>query len=180
MGGSLRAESTKGIGTVFYVDIEFKYKSVEMIERAAAPVKEACDFSGIVILLAEDNELNREIAYEFLEMANARVECAADGVEAFKKFRDSDPGHFDIILMDMQMPRWDGLEATRNIRALDRPDAKRITIIAVTANAYFEDEQKCLEAGMDDHIAKPLDIQEFYKKVKKHLISKIKEGEYND
>lgn len=180
MGGSIRAESTKGIGTVFYVDIEFKYKSVEMIEQAAAPVKETCDFSGFVILLAEDNELNREIAYEFLEMANARVECAADGVEAFKKFRDSDPGHFDIILMDMQMPRWDGLEATRNIRALDHPDAKRITIIAVTANAYFEDEQKCLEAGMDDHIAKPLDIQEFYKKVKKHLISKIKEGEYND
>lgn len=181
MGGSIRAESTRGIGTVFYVDIEFRCKPAGVIEQAVAPVKETCDFSGIVILLAEDNELNREIAYEFLEMANARTECAVDGVEAFEKFRDSDPGHFDIILMDMQMPRWDGLEAARNIRALDHPDAKSIPIIAVTANAYFEDEQKCLEAGMNDHIAKPLDIQEFYTKVKKYLAKKIKEeGGYHD
>ena len=167
MGGSIRAESAKGVGTVFFVDIEFKCKSAGMIEQAADSVNETCDFSGIVILLAEDNELNREIACEFLKMANARVECAVDGLEAFEKFRDSAPGYFDIILMDMQMPRWDGLEAARNIRALDHPDAKRIPIIAVTANAYFEDEQKCLESGMNDHIAKPLDIQEFYKKVKK-------------
>lgn len=180
MGGTVRAESTKGVGTAFYVDIEFKCKSAGMPEQAAAPVMEICDFSGTVILLAEDNELNREIAYEFLEMANARVECAADGVEAFEKFRDSDPGHFDVILMDMQMPRWDGLEASRNIRALNHPDAKRIPIIAVTANAYFEDEQKCLEAGMDDHIAKPLDVQEFYKKVKKYLFNGIQEGESHD
>lgn len=180
MGGTIRAESTQGVGTSFYVDIEFKCKSAGMTEQAAAPVKETCDFSGTVILLAEDNELNREITCEFLEMVNARVECAVDGVDAFEKFRDSEPGHFDIILMDMQMPRWDGLEAARNIRALDHPDAKRIPIIAVTANAYFEDEQKCLEAGMNDHIAKPLDIQEFYKKVKKYLFKEIKEGENYD
>ena len=113
-------------------------------------------------------------------MANASVECVADGVEAFEKFRDSGPGHFDVILMDMQMPRWDGLEAARNIRALDRPDAKKIPIIAVTANAYFEDEQKCLKAGMNDHIAKPLDVQEFYEKVKKYLYNDIQEGENHD
>lgn len=113
-------------------------------------------------------------------MANARVECAADGIDAFEKFRDSEPGHFDAILMDMQMPRWDGLEAARNIRALDHPDAKRIPIIAVTANAYFEDEQKCLEAGMNDHIAKPLDVEEFYHKVKKYLFNGIQDGESHD
>ena len=180
MGGTVRAESTKGVGTVFYVDFEFKCKSAGMPEQAAVPVMETCDFSKTVILLAEDNELNREIAYEFLVMANARVECAADGIDAFEKFRDSEPGHFDAILMDMQMPRWDGLEAARNIRALDHPDAKRIPIIAVTANAYFEDEQKCLEAGMNDHIAKPLDVQEFYHKVKKYLFNGIQDGESHD
>ena len=82
--------------------------------------------------------------------------------------------------MDMQMPRWNGVEATRNIRALDHPDAKRIPIIAVTANAYFEDEQKCLEAGMNDHIAKPLDVQEFYKKVEKYFIIGKQERENHD
>ena len=111
-----------------------------------------------------------------MKMANARVECAVDGVEAFERFRNSPLGYFSVILMDMQMPRWNGLEATRQIRALDRPDAKTVPIIAVTANAYFEDEQKCLEAGMNDHIAKPLDLQEFYKKVMKYLRNEKKEG----
>ena len=78
------------------------------------------------------------------------------------------------------MARWDGLEAAWNLRALDRPDAKKIPIIAFTANAYFEDEQKCLKAGMNDHIAKPLDVQEFYEKVKKYLYNDIQEGENHD
>lgn len=169
MGGSIRVESVKGAGTTFYVDVGFKYRSTEQAVQAAEPVQEACDLSGLAILLAEDNELNREIAAEFLKMANAQVECAVDGVEAFEMFRDSGQRHFDLILMDMQMPRWDGLEATRQIRALDRTDAKDIPIIAVTANAYMEDERKCLQAGMNDHVAKPLDMQEFYQKVKKYL-----------
>lgn len=174
MGGSIRVESAKGAGTTFFVDVSFKGKTAEQAVQAAAPVREACDLTGIVILLAEDNELNREIAAEFLNMANARVECAVDGVDAFELFRDSGERHFDLILMDMQMPRWDGLEATRRIRALDRADAKDVPIIAVTANAYLEDEQKCLQAGMNDHVAKPLDMQEFYQKVKKYLNIEIK------
>lgn len=180
MGGTIRAESVKGTGSTFYVDIEFKCKSGGQAEQDIELAQDLCDLSGITILLAEDNELNREIADEFLKMANAQVECAADGMDAFEQFRDSTQGHFDIILMDMQMPRWNGLEATRQIRALDRADAGAVPIIAVTANAYFEDEQKCLEAGMNDHIAKPLDMQEFYKKVKKYLYNEMKEGEHHD
>lgn len=175
MGGVLRVESEMGVGTTFYVDVNFKYKSGETRESVEEETQEVCDLTGVVILLAEDNELNREIAAEFLKMANAQVECAADGVDAFEKFRDSEAGRYDIILMDMQMPRWDGLEATRQIRKLDRPDAAAVPIIAVTANAYFEDEQKCLEAGMNDHVAKPLEMQDFYQKVKKYLWHENKE-----
>lgn len=180
MGGSIRAESTKGAGTTFYVDIEFKFKSGGQIGSVDESVSEPCNLSGTVILMAEDNELNREIAAEFLGIANAKVDCAVDGMEAFEKFNASPVGYYDVILMDMQMPGWDGIESTRHIRALDRPDSKTVPIIAVTANAYMEDEQKCLNAGMNDHIAKPLDLQEFYKKVKKYLFNKIKEGEHHD
>lgn len=180
MGGSIRAESAKGAGTTFYVDIEFKFKSGRQIEPVDESVSDVCNLSGTVILLAEDNELNREIAVEFLGMANARVECAVDGREAFEKFNHSPVGYYDVVLMDMQMPRWDGIEATRHIRALERPDSKTVPIIAVTANAYLEDEQKCLDAGMNDHIAKPLDLQEFYSKVKKYLFNEIKEGEHHE
>ena len=180
MGGSIRVESTKGAGTTFYVDVSLKYQAGEQAASAAASAQEACDLTGIMILLAEDNNLNREIASEFLQMANAQVECAVDGVDAYERFRDSQKGYFDLILMDMQMPRWDGLEATRQIRALDRGDAKSVPIIAVTANAYFEDEQKCMQAGMNDHVAKPLDMQEFYKKVKQYLIIDTKGAAKDD
>lgn len=166
MGGSIRAESAKGIGTTFYVDIEFRFKSAGTSEQVDESVSDTCNLSGTIILLAEDNEINREIAVEFLEMANASVECAVDGKEAFQRFHDSPVGYYDVILMDMQMPGWDGIESTRHIRALDRPDSKTVPIIAVTANAYMEDEQNCLDAGMNDHIAKPLDLQEFYRKLK--------------
>lgn len=180
MGGSIRVESAKGVGTTFYVDVSLKYQTGEQAVPAAAAAQETCDLTGIVILLAEDNELNREIASEFLQMANAQVECAVDGVDAYEKFRDSKEGYFDLILMDMQMPRWDGIESTRQIRALDRADAKSVPIIAVTANAYFEDEQKCLQAGMNDHVAKPLDMQEFYKKVKRYLTINLKEADEDE
>lgn len=180
MGGTIRVESTKGVGTAFYVDISFKYQSAEQPEQAAKVAQKACDLTGIVILLAEDNELNREISAEFLKMANAQVECAVDGVEAFEKFRDSPEGGFDLILMDMQMPRWDGLEATKQIRGLSRVDAKTVPIIAVTANAFFEDEQKCLQAGMNDHVAKPLNMQAFYEKLNKYLDIETKEVGENE
>ena len=168
MGGSIRVESKKGAGTTFFVDFVLQYH-LTLQEDNAEPEQETCDLSGMKILLVEDNELNREIAEEFLLMANAGVECAVDGLDAYEKFRDSEPGRYDLILMDMQMPRWDGLYATQQIRALDRIDAKDIPIIAVTANAYLEDGQRCLEAGMNDRVTKPLDIKEFYQKVKRYL-----------
>lgn len=176
MGGSIRVMSTKGEGTTFYIDAEFKQKSVEQVKPVILPKQEVLDLTGVKILLAEDNELNREITTAFLEMANTQTDCAEDGVEAFEKFRDSKIGEYQLILMDMQMPGWDGLEATRQIRSLERSDAKTIPIIAVTANAYTEDAQKCLEAGMNDHVAKPLNMQEFYQKVKKYLPGMADEG----
>ena len=169
MNGAIRVESTKGVGTTFYLDVAFKYRMAGTAEQAPAAKCEVVDLTGMVILLVEDNDLNREISTEFLQMANAQVECAVDGVDAFEKFKSSAIRYYHLILMDMQMPRWDGLEATRKIRALDRPDAKTVPIIAVTANAYAEDEQKCYQAGMNDHVAKPLDMQEFYQKIKKFI-----------
>ena len=180
MGGSIRVESKKGAGTTFFVDVELKYKAAGPTVASDPQEPENCDLTGVSILLAEDNELNREISKEFLARVNAHVDCAVDGVDAFEKFRDSEVGQYHLILMDMQMPRWDGLEATRHIRGLDRPDAKTIPIIAVTANAFFEDEQQCLEAGMNDHAAKPLDIQEFYRKVKKYLYGVIGKEDNNE
>ena len=180
MGGAIRVDSKKGVGTTFYVDLIFEYKVLGKVEHAPEMRQEAVDLTGMVILLAEDNEINREISMEFLCMANAEVEYAADGVEAFEKFRDSDVNHYQLILMDMQMPRWDGLEATRQIRGLDRPDAKTVPIIAVTANAYAEDEQNCYKAGMNGHLAKPLDMQEFYRKVKEYLPNNADGGKEND
>lgn len=175
MGGSIRVASEKGVGTTFVVDIAFKCKSAERVPEREDASAEVCDLTGMVILLAEDNELNREIAVEFLRMAGAQVKCAVDGRDAFEKFRDAGPYHYHLILMDVQMPRWDGLEAARQIRRLDLPDAPTIPIIAVTANAYSEDAQRCLDAGMNGHISKPLDMQEFYRKVRQYLPGKSKE-----
>ena len=180
MGGAIRVESTKGAGSTFYLDIAFPYKEAEQTESVIEAKDEEIDLTGMMILLAEDNEINREISTEFLCMANAQVECAEDGVEAFEKFRTSDENYYHLILMDMQMPHWDGLEATRQIRGLDRPDAKTIPIIAVTANAYAEDEQKCRKAGMNGHVAKPLDLREFYQKVREYLPEMKKEGKADE
>ncbi len=109
--------------------------------------------------MAEDNELNAEIAKTLLTEEGAEVIAAVNGQEAVDQFRNHPPGTFDAILMDIMMPVMDGLTAARTIRALKRPDAVSIPIIAVTANAFDEDVQKCKDAGMDEHLAKPLDIQ---------------------
>lgn len=107
----------------------------------------------------EDNALNREISREILSDAGFLVEEADDGDAAVEKVRWSAPGHYDLILMDVQMPRMDGYEATRRIRALPDPQLSHIPILAVTANAFAEDRQAALEAGMDGHIAKPVSVQ---------------------
>ena len=120
------------------------------------------DLTGRRLLLAEDNELNREIAQELLSESGAVIECAVNGREAVDLFAASAPGYYDVILMDVQMPELNGLDATRQIRALGRPDALSIPIIAMTANAFVEDVKNSLDAGMDAHISKPLDMDRVF------------------
>ncbi|MDR3294706.1 MAG: response regulator [Clostridiales Family XIII bacterium] len=127
---------------------------------------EGC-FAGCRVLLAEDVEINREIVIALLEPTALAIDCAENGADALKKYGD-DPG-YDMILMDVQMPEMDGYEATRRIRALENPEAKQIPIIAMTANVFREDVEKCIESGMDDHIGKPLDLDELLKKLRKYL-----------
>ena len=171
MGGGVELESVFGEGSTFSVRIPFPTvegaKALVWTEDLTASDPAApgttYDFRGKHILLAEDNELNREIAVELLGTeTGACIEEAEDGLQAVELFRQSEPGHFDLILMDIQMPHMDGYAATRAIRAMDRPDAAAIPILAMTANAFAEDAEKSLQAGMDAHIPKPLEISAVY------------------
>ena len=117
------------------------------------------------ILVAEDNELNMEIAKELLEERGAVVTAVSNGEEALHTFGNQPAGTFDVILMDIMMPVMDGLEATREIRNLKREDAATIAIIALTANAFFEDVEKCQQAGMNAHVAKPIDFDKLAKTI---------------
>jgi signal transduction histidine kinase/CheY-like chemotaxis protein len=128
----------------------------------------AGEFNGRRILLAEDVEINREIVQTLLEPSGVGMDMAENGVVAVEKYAD-DPGRYDLILMDMQMPEMDGLEATRCIRALDDPRARHVPIIAMTANVFREDIERCLDAGMDDHLGKPLDFADLVDKLKRYL-----------
>ena len=127
------------------------------------------DYSEKCVLIVEDNEINREIAKEFLEMTGMKVEEAVDGKEAVNKFIASPPRYYDLIFMDVQMPIMNGYEATSAIRSLNRRDAKRIPIIAMTANAFVEDVQAAVSAGMNEHMAKPLDIEQLQDILKRWL-----------
>ena len=158
MGGTITLESEYGVGTTFVIRVPFK------IDLDADKREEQKDISeksikGLHILLAEDNELNMEIAEFLLQNEGADVTKAWNGQEAVELFRKSGPGEFDVILMDIMMPVMNGYEATKMIRSLDREDAKEIPIIAMTANAFTEDRIRAKEAGMDEHIAKPVDTE---------------------
>lgn len=134
------------------------------------------DFTGRRILLVEDNEFNREIGNEFLEMVNATVENAENGQEAVTMFQEAEPGYYDLILMDVQMPVMDGYEATKAIRDSDHPDARKIHILAMTANAFSEDIANATAAGMDGHIAKPIDVNELYRAIAAHISQKTRQA----
>ena len=127
------------------------------------------DFSGYVVLLAEDVEINREIVITLLEPTRVKIECAEDGARAVEMF-EAAPLKYDLIFMDLQMPEMDGYEATRRIRAVDHPRAPVIPIVAMTANVFREDIERCFEAGMDGHIGKPIVIAEVLSELKKHLL----------
>ena len=137
--------------------------------EVSVPNRREYDFSGRRVLLVEDNEFNREVAKEFLEMTGAAVECAGDGREALEKFTSSEPGHYALILMDVQMPVMSGYEATRAIRASDHAEAETIHILAMTANAFSEDIAAAAAAGMNGHLAKPIDVAALYRLIASHL-----------
>ncbi len=171
MGGTISVRSEQGRGSEFHVVLD--------LERAAAPAaSEAADgaaervndvvLKGRRILLAEDNELNWEVARELLSILELELDWAENGEICVEKFRNSPAGHYDAIIMDVRMPVMDGYEATAAIRRLEREDAD-IPIIAMTADAFSEDIQRCLERGMNDHLAKPIDIQAVTFKLKKYL-----------
>ena len=126
------------------------------------------DLKGKRILLAEDNELNWEVARELLSILELELDWAENGEICAEKFRKSPVGYYDAILMDVRMPVMDGYEATAAIRGLERGDAA-VPIIAMTADAFSEDIQRCLACGMNDHLAKPIDIETVARKLKKHL-----------
>jgi CheY-like chemotaxis protein len=126
------------------------------------------DFSGRTALLAEDIEINREVVLALLEPTNVRIVCAGDGAEALRLFEEN-PKKYDLIFMDLQMPVMDGYEATRRIRGLDTPWAKEVPIVAMTANVFREDVERCLAAGMNAHIGKPIIVDEVISLMKKLL-----------
>lgn len=175
MGGNISVKSRVNVGSTFIVNISFtidtdgKKESVQECECAS--------LEGINILLVEDNELNREIAVSLLEDEGTVITSAENGQEAVEIFSSNPPGTFDVILMDVMMPVMDGLEATKRIRAMDREDAAEIPILAMTANAFEEDIRKTHEAGMNAHIAKPIEMNVVLKCIANYV---KREGEKNE
>ena len=159
MGGTISFESEENAGTTFYIEIPFQIDhNKQCEEHEKKEIKEA-SIKGVNVLLAEDNELNMEIAEFVLESAGANVIKAFNGKEAVEIFKESKPGEINIILMDVMMPVMNGLEATRYIRWSNKENARDIPIIAMTANAFTEDRRQVLEAGMNEHLAKPLESE---------------------
>ena len=158
MGGKIEVSSRQGIGSTFTVEIPLRIAEQILTEKEEK-LRKDMDLHGLHVLLAEDNDLNAEIAVSLLEEQGMIVTRAADGKSALLQFCNTAPGTFDLILMDIMMPEMNGYETTKAIRNLsDRPDGKEIPIVAMTANAFAEDVQAALDAGMDDHVAKPMDM----------------------
>ncbi len=179
MGGNIKVESEQGKGSRFIVTVYLKLQEDRKISASVNgdaadegnPMEqiENGEFKGRRILLAEDNEINAEIAKEIFGRSGLSVECARDGKEALDMITAAEPGYYDMVFMDVQMPVMDGHEATRRIRASGRKDLKKIPIIAMTANAFAEDVQAALKAGMNQHLAKPLDIKQIMRALRKWL-----------
>ena len=168
MGGTITFESEKSVGTTFVIRVPFKLDPDADKREEQKDVSEK-SIKGLHILLVEDNELNMEIAEFVLQNEGADVSKVWNGQEAVEVFKKSEPCKFDVILMDIMMPVMNGYEATKMIRSLDREDAKEVPIIAMTANAFTEDRIRAKEAGMDEHVAKPVDV-ELLKKVIHKLV----------
>lgn len=158
MGGTISVTSQEGVGSTFIVEIPFEIAPEPKAQKVEVLTKKN-SIAGLRLLLAEDNELNAEIANTLLSDEGARVTVVENGLQAVNLLNESEPGTFDGILMDIMMPVMDGLTATKKIRSLERSDAREIPIIAMTANAFKEDEQECLDAGMNAYLAKPLQME---------------------
>lgn len=172
MGGTIRVTSEKGVGTTFVVTLPHRIANESENAEPETIVTDETVFDGKRILLAEDNDLNAEIAEEILTSAGFMIERAEDGAICYEKIVSSDKGYYDLVLMDIQMPNMDGYQATRAIRALADKEKANIPIIAMTANAFEEDRSKAVNVGMNGHIAKPIDVTELLRELAKVLAHK--------
>ena len=172
MGGSIEAKSEKNHGSTFTVGLPFKiHRENETPEEVTEIVRDDEHFSNR-ILLVDDIELNRMLAETILEESGFSVETAPDGCDAVEAFTKHPPGYYDLVLMDIQMPIMNGYEATRAIRALDRPDAKTLPIIALSANSRDEDKRMSMESGMNYHIAKPFDVVQLIASINRYIAAR--------
>lgn len=162
--------SAEGTGTAFHVTLPFAINPAPPV--AADNAADSIDLTGVQILLAEDNELNMEIAQFFIEQHGGTVLPAQDGKEAIERFAASAPGEIDLILMDVMMPVMNGYEATRIIREMPRPDAKAIPILAMSSNAFQDDVQKSRAAGMNAHLPKPLSTENLLEAIARYITQK--------
>lgn len=171
MGGNIAVESQKGVGTTFTVEIPLELTEQGIRQKQEEPVHH--DLTGVNVLMAEDNDLNAELATVMLEDAGMAVTRAFDGKEAVELFKNHPQGTYDIILMDIMMPNMDGHQAAKTIRAMgtERPDAATIPIIAVSANAFAEDIKASLDSGMNGHVSKPLNMKEVTDTIAKYIKS---------
>ena len=172
MNGTIRVSSEKGVGTTFVVTLPHRIADKpENVEPENVEADETV-FEGKRILLAEDNDLNAEIAEEILTSVGFQIERAEDGEACVEKLVSADIGYYDLVLMDIQMPNMDGYQATKAIRELADKDKACIPIIAMTANAFEEDRSKAVNMGMNGHIAKPIDVAELFRVLARVLAHK--------
>ena len=172
MGGTIEVESELGKGTTFKVHTKHRIAKKSDVVNVDMPDLSDVDFKGRRILLAEDSDLNAEIAMEILRDVDFVVERAEDGRQCVEMIEKAPAGYYDLVLMDIQMPKMNGYEATRIIRKMEDREKANITILAMTANAFEEDKREAIEAGMNAHLSKPIEVEKLIKTLKRSLNSR--------